>query len=218
MKLPQTHYPSFLAFISFAIAMLFLFTLGMVLGLSALFDYAREGTVNAQSAVHAVALFFIGGMFGIASAVSLLRFLNKPAAEFRRLSMQFALVNMDSEEALALILPYLIKPGMVIPALIFFSILIPLLEELVKPLAVWLLAGKLDSAAQGFAFGAGSRHGPKRRGIPAMDIHCCVDRPCRRVVDPPHRLQSQVAEGNARTREEISVPPSNEISQPKASW
>ncbi|MCK7530785.1 MAG: PrsW family glutamic-type intramembrane protease [Marinilabiliales bacterium] len=57
--------------------------------------------------------------------------------------MRFWLVNALSDKA-----------GVVILVAIFFSVLIPLMEELIKPLAVWLLAGRLDSAAQGFAFGA----------------------------------------------------------------
>ncbi len=75
--------------------------------------------------------------------------------EFENLSRQLTFIDLESEEqALRVILPYLVKPSVVVPALIFFSIVIPLLEELVKPLGVWLLVGKLDSAAQGFVFGA----------------------------------------------------------------
>ena len=76
------------------------------------------------------------------------------AAVFENLSSQLAFVDMQSEEALRLLVPYVTKPALIVPVTIFFSILVPLLEELIKPLAVWLLARKLDSAAQGFAFGA----------------------------------------------------------------
>ena len=76
------------------------------------------------------------------------------AAEFERLSTQFASIDLESEEAIRLIIPYLTRPGVIILVTIFFSVIIPLMEELIKPLAVWLLAGRLDSAAQGFAVGA----------------------------------------------------------------
>ena len=76
------------------------------------------------------------------------------AAEFERLSTQFASIDLESEEAIRLITPYLTRPGVIILVAIFFSVIIPLMEELIKPLAVWLLAGRLDSAAQGFAVGA----------------------------------------------------------------
>jgi RsiW-degrading membrane proteinase PrsW (M82 family) len=39
-------------------------------------------------------------------------------------------------------------------ALIYIAVLVPAIEELLKPLGVWLLAGRLDSAAQGFTLGA----------------------------------------------------------------
>src|SRR4030095_3220829 len=39
-------------------------------------------------------------------------------------------------------------------ALLYIAILVPALEEIFKPLGVWLLAGKLKSPAQGFTLGA----------------------------------------------------------------
>lgn len=77
------------------------------------------------------------------------------AMEFESFSRQLTFIDLESEEeALRVILPYLIRPSVVVPAMLFFSVVIPLLEEIVKPFGVWLLAGKLDSAAQGFVFGA----------------------------------------------------------------
>ena len=76
------------------------------------------------------------------------------AAEFEKLSSQFAFIDPQSEAGVRLLIPYLSKPMVVIPATIFIAIIVPLMEELLKPLAVWALAWKLDSAAQGFAFGA----------------------------------------------------------------
>jgi RsiW-degrading membrane proteinase PrsW (M82 family) len=38
--------------------------------------------------------------------------------------------------------------------LVYIAILVPALEEIFKPLGVWLLAGKLESPAQGFTLGA----------------------------------------------------------------
>ncbi len=37
---------------------------------------------------------------------------------------------------------------------LFFSVMIPMLEELVKPLAVWLFGNQISTPAQGFALGA----------------------------------------------------------------
>lgn len=75
-------------------------------------------------------------------------------AEFEGLSRQFMFIDPESEEAIRLLLPYFVRPGVLVPVAIFFSVIVPLLEELLKPLAVWLLVNKLESAGQGFALGA----------------------------------------------------------------
>lgn len=269
MKSPRAHYPSLFAFLVFAIAALLLFTVGIVLGLSALFMLLGEGGANAQSTIYSAAMLALGILLGFISIVSLLKFLNNPfadapvstsfpgwwapaglvgagfillvgymiqdassinwlalpiltvaavilpiwaivalgarglsagsrwrvwgilgvsltvtpfllfmleivivigivvlvaiyaaanpqaAMEFENLSRQLTFIEMESEEqALRVILSYLLKPSVIVPVAVFFSVIIPLMEELIKPLAVWLLADKLDSAAQGFAFGA----------------------------------------------------------------
>jgi len=76
------------------------------------------------------------------------------ATAFEKFTSQFMYLDMQSEEALQLLAPYIMKPVVIIAMITFFSILVPMLEELIKPLVVWILAGKLESAAQGFAFGA----------------------------------------------------------------
>jgi len=272
MKSSQTHYPSLIGFLSFAIAALLLFVLAFILVISVLFVYVTESSMDVQATTYSVTISFLGILLGIVSVVSLLRFMNKPfadvsvktsfegwkiaagvtgaglaliigslvqgissinwlalpvltipavalpiwtitglgtkdlalgsrwrtwgvfgisltvtpfilfmletlilivifilvviyavanpdvAAEFEKLSSQFLFINIESEtgmeQALRLMAPYLMKPGVIIPAVFFLSGIVPLLEELIKPLAVWLLAGRLDSAAQGFSLGA----------------------------------------------------------------
>jgi PrsW family intramembrane metalloprotease len=48
---------------------------------------------------------------------------------------------------------YLGRPAVYIPVLIIIAGLAPLIEELIKPLAVWLLAGRNLTPAQGFSIG-----------------------------------------------------------------
>lgn len=60
----------------------------------------------------------------------------------------------DLAFALEVFSPYLTHPAVVISAFGFIAVLVPLIEELLKPLAVWLFASTLDSPAQGFLFGA----------------------------------------------------------------
>lgn len=48
---------------------------------------------------------------------------------------------------------YLMQPGTLYIALLFGALIVPLLEELFKPIGIWLLAGRNPSPAQGFAAG-----------------------------------------------------------------
>jgi hypothetical protein len=114
-------------------------TLGVSLTVTPFLSFILEALV-------VIAILFIVVLYAVVNP--------EAATAFEKLSTQFAYMNVQSEEALRLLTPYITKPVVVIPVMIFFSIIIPLLEELIKPLAVWLLARKLDSAAQGFALGA----------------------------------------------------------------
>lgn len=75
-------------------------------------------------------------------------------AEMERLSQQLYRLDPQSQAARDLLLPLVTKPAVLSVALGYFSIIVPLLEELLKPLGVWLFARKLTSRAQGFALGA----------------------------------------------------------------
>jgi len=74
--------------------------------------------------------------------------------QLQELSNQFMFTEPSSDEAMRAFAPYLTKPGVVVSTLLLFSVIVPLLEEAIKPLGVWLLAGKLASQAQGFSLGA----------------------------------------------------------------
>jgi hypothetical protein len=76
------------------------------------------------------------------------------STELQTLSRQFRYLDPGSEDIVKLIAPFLTRPGVIIPAILFFSVIIPMMEEALKPLVVWLFAGKLNSQAQGFALGA----------------------------------------------------------------
>jgi hypothetical protein len=58
------------------------------------------------------------------------------------------------EELLTTLAPFLTQPWVLLVALVFASGLGPLIEEAVKPLAVWILGRRLRSPAEGFALGA----------------------------------------------------------------
>jgi hypothetical protein len=59
----------------------------------------------------------------------------------------------DEDAILNLLAPYLSNPALIAAAIGYIAVLVPLIEELFKPLAVWIFARKLTSPAQGFAMG-----------------------------------------------------------------
>lgn len=61
--------------------------------------------------------------------------------------------NMSQEAMLAMLAPYLRKPVLIATGIGYIAIIVPLIEEMLKPLAVWLFARKIESPAQGFALG-----------------------------------------------------------------
>jgi hypothetical protein len=75
-------------------------------------------------------------------------------AQLEAVLRQIMILGPQSEAALDLLSPFLTRPDVILTALIYIAVLVPAIEELFKPLGVWLLAGKLDSAAQGFTLGA----------------------------------------------------------------
>jgi hypothetical protein len=58
------------------------------------------------------------------------------------------------EEILRLFGPYMAKPGIILAMISLTAVVVPLIEEAVKPIGVWLLAGFNLSPTAGFAAGA----------------------------------------------------------------
>lgn len=75
-------------------------------------------------------------------------------AQIEKLSGQIYLLQRNPQALLELISPLMLRPGVAVIALLFFSVLIPMMEELLKPLGVWLFSARINSPAQGFALGA----------------------------------------------------------------
>lgn len=74
--------------------------------------------------------------------------------ELQQISEQIIVLGPQSEAALEILVPLLTRPGVMAVTLLYIAILVPAIEEIFKPIGVWLFAGKLDSQAQGFALGA----------------------------------------------------------------
>jgi hypothetical protein len=111
--------------------------------------------------------------------------------ELQRLSQEIMVLGPESEAALELLGPLLTRPGVMTMALIYIAVLVPAIEEIFKPLGVWLFAGQL-SPAQGLTLGAlsGAGYGlietigvsTQRASGQACFSHasvqvCCISRP-----------------------------------------
>ena len=70
------------------------------------------------------------------------------------LSQELSTFNADPSRLQQILVPYLSNPMIILGGLTLFSVVIPLLEELFKPLAVWALVGRGASTADGLAGGA----------------------------------------------------------------
>ncbi|HEX9091174.1 MAG TPA: PrsW family glutamic-type intramembrane protease [Anaerolineales bacterium] len=59
----------------------------------------------------------------------------------------------NPDAILRIMLPYLLNPGLLLIVFAFISVIVPVIEESLKPLGVWFLAGQKLSPAQGFVYG-----------------------------------------------------------------
>ncbi len=75
------------------------------------------------------------------------------AQQLNILAIRLRNVGPNLDSLLQVITPFLLNPGIIFLSFAFISVLVPLLEELFKPLGVWFLAGQKISPAQGFGYG-----------------------------------------------------------------
>ncbi|TLN07420.1 PrsW family intramembrane metalloprotease, partial [bacterium] len=73
-------------------------------------------------------------------------------AELQSLTQSFSM-NSDPNRVLELLRPYIEQPAVLAAGLLFVAGLVPLIEELLKPLGVWFLAGRWLTPASGFSAG-----------------------------------------------------------------
>jgi hypothetical protein len=91
--------------------------------------------------------FFIAAIFAMATDPELM---NKMDA----LATAWQLRQPSEAEILSTLGPYLARPMVLFSIFLFIAVLVPLIEEAIKPLGVWLLIGRNLAPAEGFALGA----------------------------------------------------------------
>ncbi len=75
------------------------------------------------------------------------------ADELAALAERLQLSSPTPEAIIELLGPYLTRPVVIYTIFAFVAVAVPLIEELLKPIAAWLLIGRYASPAQGFAAG-----------------------------------------------------------------
>jgi hypothetical protein len=75
------------------------------------------------------------------------------AQEITNLAKQLEYLDPLSEEALLLLSPYLLRPEVSLAAIFFAAGVVPLVEELLKPIGVWFLLRRKLTPAEGFVAG-----------------------------------------------------------------
>ncbi len=61
--------------------------------------------------------------------------------------------NLSLDTIITTLEPYLMQPVVIYVGLVVIALLVPLIEETIKPIGVWLLAGRKPTPAHGFAAG-----------------------------------------------------------------
>lgn len=75
------------------------------------------------------------------------------SAELASLLEQLEAAGTDREAIVSLLLPYLQKPAVIYALMGLTAVIMPLLEEMFKPMALWFVAGRLRRPAEGFVGG-----------------------------------------------------------------
>ncbi len=74
--------------------------------------------------------------------------------QLQRFSFDYRYGAISPEEALDRVMPYLVKPAVAFSGLLYIAVFVPLIEEVLKPIGVWLLIGRKLTPIEGFAAGA----------------------------------------------------------------
>ena len=93
-------------------------------------------------------------LMGIIIAGVILLAVLEPATfqELMRLS-DIVQTETNPDVLLSLFAPYISNPFAIATGIGYIALIVPLIEELLKPLAVWLFASKIESPTQGFVLG-----------------------------------------------------------------
>jgi hypothetical protein len=91
----------------------------------------------------------------VVGILALLWIMLNPSLSTQLNGVVFRLQNVapNPDAILNVLLPLLINPGIIFLVFAFISVLVPMLEEALKPIGVWFLAGQKITPAHGFGYG-----------------------------------------------------------------
>lgn len=115
------------------------------------------GAFSAGLALAPLVIMFLEAMASIAMIFVVAGILSgqpEVVQQLERLSRGLRGPGLSPQEVLHKLAPLLLKPGIVYLGLAFIAGVVPLIEEIFKPLGVWLLMGRRLSPAAGFGLGA----------------------------------------------------------------
>lgn len=117
----------------------------------------RASGVFASGAIIAPAVILFAELFALLGGIVLIVAIlasNPAQLEYLiRLADQLKYAAPTPEASLQLLQPILNSPWVIFAVITFAAVIVPLIEEAIKPVGLWLLAGKRLSPAAGFAAG-----------------------------------------------------------------
>ncbi len=75
------------------------------------------------------------------------------SGQFTSLIYRLQNAGTNPETYLRIIMPLILNPGIIILAFAFVSVIVPMIEEALKPIGMWFLVGQKITPAQGFGYG-----------------------------------------------------------------
>ena len=117
----------------------------------------RRWGVFASGLILSPAIILVLELFVIIGLLILVLFwaMVDPNISSQLTNLVFRLQNstLNPDDVLNILSPMFLRPGILFLAFAFISVIIPLIEEALKPIGVWFQAGQKITPAQGFAYG-----------------------------------------------------------------
>jgi hypothetical protein len=93
------------------------------------------------------------GLIFVALLCAVIWIAAQPDLQRELLSLGTRIKSASEEEVLSLLLPWIAKPGVIVALLAGVAVAVPLIEEALKPIGMWLFARRVETPRDGFVLG-----------------------------------------------------------------